>query len=170
MDCGAMTVAVLDRTEKANLSLRNCRNNLWSFSECLLTTCFTGALAAQAQLRSFDDLGRRRKGDTSTVLKYHWLILVWHAGMHYRTVSIALHVLSQALVRVRPRDLADLGTVEAPSLKSLEHLFEAERLLMADEVHKRIPQVDAILEVHGQVHKIVQRLKLSLIKKSKERS
>mmetsp|Transcript_21048 Transcript_21048/g.57527 ORF Transcript_21048/g.57527 Transcript_21048/m.57527 type:complete len:244 (+) Transcript_21048:312-1043(+) len=76
----------------------------------------------------------------------------------------------ETLVRMRPADLADLGTVKEPPGKTLKGLHEVQCILMLKQVHKCVAEVDAVPKVHGQVHEIVGRLEVVLVQQGEQHS
>mmetsp|Transcript_9428 Transcript_9428/g.27851 ORF Transcript_9428/g.27851 Transcript_9428/m.27851 type:complete len:375 (+) Transcript_9428:178-1302(+) len=115
-----------------------------------------------------DGLGGQWKRNSLAVPEDHGLVLLWHCRVHHWAVPVPLDVLIQALVRVRPRDLADLGTVKEPPREALKGLHEAQRVLMGQEVDKCVAKINAIPKVHGQVDEVIICLELVLIQESQQ--
>mmetsp|Transcript_1041 Transcript_1041/g.2939 ORF Transcript_1041/g.2939 Transcript_1041/m.2939 type:complete len:255 (+) Transcript_1041:475-1239(+) len=82
--------------------------------------------------------------------------------MHDWTVSVTFHVFLSALMRVRPRYLADLHTVHEPLGEPLKHVHKMKCVLMCHEVDEGVTKIHTIAKIHGQINEVIQTTKTLL--------
>mmetsp|Transcript_51738 Transcript_51738/g.136664 ORF Transcript_51738/g.136664 Transcript_51738/m.136664 type:complete len:290 (+) Transcript_51738:366-1235(+) len=92
------------------------------------------------------------------VREEHRLALVGDVLVHDRAVPVPMDVGPQALVRIAPAHLADLGCRDRPLLVAVEGGPEVVHLARARHVHEGVAQVRAGLEVHREVDEVVLAL------------
>mmetsp|Transcript_97810 Transcript_97810/g.232901 ORF Transcript_97810/g.232901 Transcript_97810/m.232901 type:complete len:227 (+) Transcript_97810:182-862(+) len=105
--------------------------------------------------RRADGLGGRREGDALPVREDHRLVLVWHAGVHHRTIAVALDVARQPPVRLTPRCFALNARVFSGKAAPLDLFQQLFCCFMANQPHQCIPQAASPGEVHRKVNEVV---------------
>ena len=75
--------------------------------------------------------------------------------MHERTVSVAIHMGSKALVPLTPRHCTDLSGRHPPAAEVLEMIEGMQRGLVAREVHASVAKERPSAEVNWNIDEVV---------------
>jgi len=89
----------------------------------------------------------------------HWLVLVGRGGRHDGAIPVPLYVSLEALMGPGPTDAGHLPARNGPGGEAVEDGPEAPGHVRIDKVYERVAQASSSLEVHGQIHEVVEAMK-----------